>query len=132
MEAVQKAGGRTGKPPTVQLEVSYRVDHGSGSLGNSGSADASGYLKDPGKLEGGLHLSMPEAGTMRSLGERRTAPPNTLFVRAELVQPSPRRVLWVEIVQCTITPRAEEEQLAHDLGQLVGASLGKTIAAQRF
>jgi hypothetical protein len=116
----------------VQLELSYRVDRGSESLGKSGSTDASGQLNDPGKLEGGLHLSMPEIGTMRSLRQRRTAQPNTLFVRAQLVQSAPRRVLWVQIVQCTITPTAREDQLAHDLGQLVGASLGKTVAPQRF
>lgn len=132
MAALREAGAKTGRPAIVQLELSYRVDRGSADAQHSGSGRKNRLRNEFSGLEGGLQQWMPDIAAMNSLRNHGSSSPNRLFLRAQLVKTAPHRVLWVGIVQCAVSSTAAEEQLARDLGELLGGSLGQAVVPRSF
>ncbi len=137
-EAFKQGLAETGHPvpavPNAALTVSYRVvgqDRAGADPVVRGPAGADRSWTDPTSsnavwLRGGQTAAlpgMPQTGLRERFSR---AQPATLFLRAEVRAVGSEQVSWVGVVQCTLQSN-DDRALAHQMGRLIGGTIGKRI-----
>ncbi len=130
MDGMRHAGVSTGGTPNVALEVTARIELAERAPGPGRPGTPSDFARHDrtGSTLSRERPAMPLFPPLRHDNEM-SAP--TLFLRAELVDPSTSKVLWLGIVHCAIGS-SDERQRAYELGVLIGHALGRTIGPQAF
>jgi hypothetical protein len=125
------------QPATVKLRLTWQVlaQGGSnpGSGGNAlvpmqGGAQGTGSSIWNGNsqtfLQGGIDRAMPGMPNYDAFAPGQSAQSGLLIFRAEARGASGEPIYWIGSVQCTLTG-ADNQQLAYQLGQLVGGAIGQ-------
>ncbi len=128
LAGVHAAGVAVGAKPTVLLHVNT-------SRLNEDSGDASRRVElsypELSGLQGGGQARLPPLPT-RGMGTPRSSPsPPLLFLRIDATEGTNPRILWVASVQCRMLA-SDEEQVAEDLGRVIGGALGQRIERKPF
>lgn len=126
LAGVRKAGVAVSSPATIVLHVST-------SLVSSASDQAvgGGRQTDFFGTQGGIKLRLPEMPS-KGITSPPSSPPLPLrSIRVDATVRSTGQTVWLASVQCQMIG-TDEGQLARDLGQLVGKTLGKTTQREPF
>jgi hypothetical protein len=122
---MNNAGLATAGSGNVRLSVSYTLTGGNG--GGYGrmpnSYDQWGAQSEWGGMSGGVPMEQPG---MPRFGPAPSAGPQTLMLRADLRDTATGLPLWIATIQCQVQT-GNEQQLAYDIGTLIGQSAGKRI-----
>ncbi|MBN8908238.1 MAG: hypothetical protein J0H14_03775 [Alphaproteobacteria bacterium] len=122
---MNNAGLATAGSGNVRLSVSYTLTGGGG--GGYGrvrnSYDQWGAQSQWGGMSGGVSIEQPG---MPRFGAAPSAGPQTLMLRADLRDTATGLPLWIATIQCQVQT-GNEQQLAYDIGTLIGQSAGKRI-----
>jgi hypothetical protein len=126
------------QPATVKLRLTWRILNqggptGQGSGGNAlvpmqgGSADTGASLWSGNSqtfLQGGIDRAMPDMPRYDAFAPAPATQSGLLIFRAEARGAGGEPIYWIGSVQCTLNA-ADSQQLAYQLGQLVGGALGQ-------
>jgi hypothetical protein len=122
---LNNAGLTTAGTGNVRLSVSYTLSGGGG--GGYGrmrdSYDQWGAQSEWGGMSGGVPMEQPG---MPRFGAAPSPGPRTLMLRADLRDAATGRPLWIATIQCQVQT-GDEQQLAYDIGTLIGQSAGKQV-----
>jgi hypothetical protein len=125
MRGMNNAGMTTAGSGNVRLSVSYTLSGGGG--GGYGrernSYDQWGAQSAWGGMSGGVSIEQPG---MPRFGPAPSAGPQTLYLRADLRDAASGLPLWIATIQCQVQT-GNEQQLAYDIGTLIGQSAGKRV-----
>ena len=124
-----EAGQNTGSPPTAKLALTYQVTGQGGGGGNDGSdppgGTAGGWSSLPG-LQGGETAALPGIPSYDMFAPKQAVQSALLFMRAQLQPVGSNTPVWIATLQCTLQP-VDNQQLAYQLGYLIGGAIGKRI-----
>jgi len=122
---MNNAGLATAGTGNVRLSVSYTLTGGGG--GGYGrrrdSYDQWGAQSEWGGMSGGVPMEQPG---MPRFGAAPSPGPRTLMLRADLRDTTTGLPLWIATIQCQVQT-GNEQQLAYDIGTLIGQSAGKRV-----
>jgi hypothetical protein len=122
---MNNAGLTTAGSGNVRLSLSYSLTGGGG--GGYGrmrdSYDQWGAQSEWGGMSGGVPMEQPG---MPRFGPAPSAGPQTLMLRADLRDAASGLPLWIATIQCQVQT-GNEQQLAYDIGTLIGQSAGKRV-----
>ncbi|HET7881311.1 MAG TPA: hypothetical protein VFL55_10530 [Acetobacteraceae bacterium] len=133
---MSEAGQATGSQPTVKLSLSYQVTgQGGGGGGSDGGSTtpggtAGGWSNWSGSnapwLQGGETAALPGIPSYDAFSPQPAAQSALLFLRAQLQPVGASTPAWIATLQCTMQA-ADNQQLAYQLGYLIGGAIGKRI-----
>jgi hypothetical protein len=121
-DGIRRGGMRVDGTPTIMAVVSVNVLGGSSYQPRYRSPDRN----ESAWLEGGLHRALPDLPTESILLQASPAQATLLTARIELRDAASRQVDWIGSIQCT-PQGTDDQQLAFEIGELVGRSAGKRI-----
>jgi len=130
-----EAGQNTGSPPTAKLALTYQITgQGSGGGGNDSrdppGGAAGGWSNWSGSnapwLQGGETAALPGIPSYDMFAPKPAVQSALLFMRAELQPVGSNTPAWIATLQCTLQP-VDNQQLAYQLGYLIGGAIGKRI-----
>jgi hypothetical protein len=128
MGGVATAGVVVQGNPTVMLHLEVDISHPPLPR----PPGASPFIPDLRGLQGGLVLTRPETDPSRYARPAHPAGAPILSLRTELTDTRTDTVLWAGDFSCALTSSSPVEQLARDLGQVVGGALGRTAERAAF
>ena len=121
---LQAAGVQIGSPSTARLGVTYNMI-GGGSGGGSGG-DAPWDYSDNSAFQGGVARQLP-AFPSSDMFSPSSPPQNSLLIlRIDVHNAQTNELDWVAPVQCSMQS-GDSQQLAYDLGYLVGTTIGQRV-----
>jgi len=132
---MSEAGQGTGVPPTAKLTLSYQVTgQGGGSSNNGGGSvpggAAGGWSNWSGSnapwLQGGETAALPGIPSYDMFAPKPAAQSALLFLRAQLQPVGATTPAWIATLQCTLQA-VDNQQLAYQLGYLIGGAIGKQV-----
>jgi hypothetical protein len=125
-EGLQKAGLAMNGAPTAQLTASTTTFDNSPYRSTAPSATGLSTKSD----FGGLVLQAPDETPERFL---HNAPPGpqSLYLRLDLRPAGVDSVVWTATVNCAVQTD-DSDQLAYDLGALLGPLVGKSVGTRHF
>jgi hypothetical protein len=124
VRGMNNAGLATGGAANVRLSISYTLSGGGGGYGRQrDSYDQWGAQSEWGSMSGGVSIEQPG---MPRFGPAPSAGPQTLLLRADLRDVASGLPVWIATIQCQVQT-SNEQQLAYDIGTLIGQSAGKRI-----
>ncbi len=123
-------GMTTAGSGNVRLSVSYTLSGGGGGgYGRTrNSYDQWGAQSEWGGMSGGVPMEQPG---MPRFGAAPSPGPRTLMLRADLRDAATGLPLWIATIQCQVRT-SNEQQLAYDIGTLIGRSAGKRVDRSSF
>jgi hypothetical protein len=132
-DGMRAAGQTMGGAATTRLTLIYQVigqNDGAGSGAQAPGGAGSGWSDWAGDnapwLQGGQSAALPDMPRYDMFSPRPAAQPPLLMLRAQLRNAQTDQVDWVATLQCT--PQGNDnQQLAYDLGRLIGGALGKRV-----
>jgi hypothetical protein len=142
MRGMSNAGAQVpaGGAPTVKLHLTWQVIGQGGSTGSPGGGanagtganalvpSTSSYGGWAGNsqtfLQGGIDRALPDLPRYDAFAPGQSANSGLLIFRAEARGPAGEPIYWIGSLQCTLTG-GDNQTLAYQLGQLVGAALGQ-------
>ena len=131
---LSSAGVATAGTATARMHVSVSLFGGGsgGGGGDAGGGNRSDNDADGGFAwdNGGINQQLPDE-TRPTFLNNAPKEPQSLYLRAELRRPGADRVAWVAVLQCTVQTD-DREQLAYDLGALLGPAVGKSVGTTHF
>lgn len=89
-------------------------------------------LPDLRALQSGPILALPDTDPGRHAPPIHPGDAPILLLRTELTDARAGTVLWIGEFSCALRSSSEDEQLAHDLGSVVGVALGRTATRVPF
>lgn len=127
LDGARDTGAKIATKPTVLLHISTQ------RLGKSesspGQAAVSGYQELAG-MQGGPQMALPDMPSSGFVARTRPPPPPLLFIRVDATPAGSQRIAWSASIQCQLN--GSEDQLAEDLGRLVGSTLGERTERRPF
>ena len=130
-DGLRQAGVTVDGTPNARLRLTMNILGPNGpSLGSSRQTE----YQDWKAMGGGVDQQLPDTpnqGIIPRRGSRNGPGASTLMLRAEITDPDTRPVAWVATLQCAIGSQSND-QLAYDLGVLIGGAIGKTVARKTF
>ncbi len=132
---MRESGVRVSGTPTARISLSWQIVGQGGAvppgagLGRGGGINAgSNRSGGPGAgLQGGMSAALPDFPDARIFGSGQSAQAGLLMLRAVVKNAASNTVDWVATVQCTVRG-TDSTLLATQLGQLLGAALGKRVS----
>ena len=77
-------------------------------------------------LQGGETAALPGIPSYDMFAPKQAVQSALLFMRAQLQPVGSNAPAWIATLQCTLQP-ADNQQLAYQLGYLIGGAIGKRI-----
>ncbi len=141
MSGIKAAGQKIDGPPSAKISVTYQIlGEGNGGGGYSGGGLNSGGPNTgwskwgnggAAALQGGQTLALPDFPRYDMFTPQQPAQAATLVLRAEVHDIATGALDWVGSLQCTMRS-TDNEQLAYQLGRLIGGSVGQRRDRQRI
>jgi hypothetical protein len=135
---MQSAGTQVpaSQPATVKLRLTWQViGQGASNPGSSG-ASPGGPVNTDGSpwagnsqtfLEGGIDRALPDMPNYDAFAPGQSAQSGLLIFRAEARDPTGATIYWIGSAQCTLRG-GDNQQLAYQLGHLIGGSIGHRLS----
>ena len=133
-QGMTEAGQNTSSPPTAKLALTWQVTGQGGGGGNDGSDQPGGTAggwsnwsgsNTPG-MQGGETAALPGIPSYDMFAPKQAVQSALLFMRAQLQPVGSNAPAWIATLQCTLQP-VDNQQLAYQLGYLIGGAIGKRI-----
>jgi len=134
-QGMKEAGQNTGTPPTAKLSLTWQVTGQGGGGGSDGGSNppggtAGGWSNWSGSnapwLQGGETAALPGIPSYDMFAPKQAAQSALLFLRAQLQPTGSGEPVWIATLQCTLQP-VDNQQLAYQLGYLIGGAIGKRV-----
>jgi hypothetical protein len=142
MIGLRAAGQATEGAPSAKISVNYQImgqgnggpGYSGGGLGQGGGAgsqsDWSGWSNgSTDSMRGGQTMALPEFPRYDAFKPRQAAQSALLILRVEVHDAQTNALDWVASMQCTMQG-TDDQQLAYQLGYLIGGVMGKRIDRQ--
>jgi hypothetical protein len=135
---MQSAGTQVpgSQPATVKLRLTWQVLGQGGSNPGSGGNSPGGPVNTDGSpwagnsqtfLQGGIDRALPDMPNYDIFSPRQSAQSGLLIFRVEARDPTGNTIYWIGSAQCTLLG-GDNQQLAFQLGHLIGGSIGQRLS----
>jgi hypothetical protein len=123
-----EAGQNTGSSPTAKLALTWQITGQGGGGGNDGNTPdgTTGDGSNWSGLQGGETAALPGIPSYDMFAPKQAVQSALLFMRAQLQPVGSNTPVWIATLQCTLQP-VDNQQLAYQLGYLIGGAIGKRI-----
>ena len=128
MAGVDKAGVAVQGDPSVFLHLNFDISHPPLPR----PPENGPLLPDLRPLEGGPQIELPKTNPRRSARPMHPGGAPILSLRTELTNVRTGAVVWTGDFSCALRSSSRDEQIARDMGRVVGGALGRTAARIPF